>query len=52
MKFNRAHVLVHDDIAMEKFRTDHSIPNDIMIDRLRPKEDANTIEGKEESHLS
>ncbi|GFS46168.1 hypothetical protein Acr_00g0100550 [Actinidia rufa] len=52
MELNRAHKLVHDDTAMEKLRTDHNIPNDIMIDKLRPREDANTTEGTEESHLN
>ncbi|GFS41435.1 hypothetical protein Acr_00g0074300 [Actinidia rufa] len=45
MELNRAQLLVHDDAALNKFRTDHGIPNDVQIDRSRPNEDANLVEG-------
>ncbi|GFY91439.1 hypothetical protein Acr_07g0016350 [Actinidia rufa] len=45
MKLNRSQQLVHDNATMEKFRRDHNIPNDVAIERLGPREEANTIEG-------
>ena len=29
---------------MEKFRRDYNIPNDVMIERSGPREEANTVE--------
>ncbi|GFY87642.1 hypothetical protein Acr_05g0012810 [Actinidia rufa] len=51
MKLNRAQLLVHDDTALEKFRANHGIPNDIRIERFGPKEDANLVEGNEDRIL-
>ena len=45
MELNRAQLLVHNDAIMNKFRRDHSIPNDVLIERLGPNEDANVVEG-------
>ena len=47
MELNRSQQLVHDNAAMEKFRRDHNIPNDVAIERSGPREEANTIEGNE-----
>ncbi|GFS38258.1 hypothetical protein Acr_00g0056550 [Actinidia rufa] len=52
MKLNRAQLLVHDDTALEKFRANHGIPNDIRIERFGPKEDANLVEGNEDRILT
>ena len=38
---------MHYDIALNKFRTDHSIPDDIQIERSGPNEDANLVKGNE-----
>ena len=46
MELNWAQLLVHDDSTIKKFKRDHSIPNDVMIERLRPKKKANTIKGE------
>ncbi|GFS42495.1 hypothetical protein Acr_00g0080130 [Actinidia rufa] len=38
-----AQLLVHDDVALEKFRTDHDIPNDAQIKRSRLRKDVNLV---------
>ncbi|GFZ14239.1 hypothetical protein Acr_24g0004290 [Actinidia rufa] len=38
MEFNRAQCLVHDDATLAQFRTNHGIPNDILIERSGPNE--------------
>ncbi|GFZ18311.1 SEC12P-like 2 protein [Actinidia rufa] len=45
MELNRALLLVHNDAALNKFRTDHSNPKDVQIERLGPNEDANLVKG-------
>ena len=46
MELNQAQLLVHDNTTMEKFRRDHNIPNDVAIERLGHREEANTVEGE------
>ena len=43
MELNRAQLLVHNDIASNKFRDDHYIPDDVQIERSGPNEDANLV---------
>ncbi|GFZ16768.1 hypothetical protein Acr_26g0000380 [Actinidia rufa] len=50
MELNRAQLLVHDDTTLDKFRTDHGIPNDVQIEGSEPNEDANLVEGISEFH--
>ncbi|GFY96499.1 hypothetical protein Acr_11g0008050 [Actinidia rufa] len=38
IEFNRAQRLVHDDVAMMKFRSFYDIPNDVLIERPSPNE--------------
>ena len=45
MELNRAQLLVHDDAVLNKFKTDHGIPEAVQIDRSGPNEDANLVEG-------
>ena len=45
MELNRAQLLVHDDATLNKFRTDHGIPEDVQIEHFGPNEDANLVEG-------
>ena len=45
MELNRAQLLVHDDEALNKFRIDHRIPDDAMIERSGPNEIANFVKG-------
>ena len=45
MELNWAQLMVPDDVALNKFRTDHGIPEDIQIKRSGPNEDANLVEG-------
>ncbi|GFS30002.1 hypothetical protein Acr_00g0009640 [Actinidia rufa] len=45
MELNRAQLLVHNNAALNKFRTDHDIPEDVQIEHHRPNEDANLVEG-------
>ncbi|GFS37635.1 hypothetical protein Acr_00g0053170 [Actinidia rufa] len=45
-ELNRAQLLVHDDEALDKFRRDHGIPNEVLIERPRPRKDANSVEGE------
>ena len=48
MELNRAQLLVHDDAALNKFKTNHDIPEDVQIEHSGPKEDANLVEGNED----
>ena len=48
MELNRAQVLVHDDATLNKFRIDHGIPEDVQIERPRPKEDVNLVKGNKD----
>ena len=36
---------MHDDTALNQFRTDHGILNGLKIERSRSKEDANLVKG-------
>ena len=45
MELNRVQLLVHDEFAMNKFRSDHSILDDVRIERLGSNKDANVEEG-------
>ena len=45
MNLNRAQLLVLDDDALNEFRTDHGIPNDVQIKITRTNENADTVEG-------
>ncbi|GFS42191.1 hypothetical protein Acr_00g0078420 [Actinidia rufa] len=36
---------MHEEVSMSKYRSDHDIPNNVLIERPRPNEDANTVEG-------
>ena len=38
-------MLVHDDATLNKFWTDHGIPEDVQIKRPGPNEEANLVEG-------
>ncbi|GFS33071.1 hypothetical protein Acr_00g0026180 [Actinidia rufa] len=51
MELNRAQLLIYDKVAMNKFRSDHGIPNDVRIERLEPNKDANLVEGHEDCIL-
>ena len=39
-------MLIHDDAALAKFHRDRNIPNDILIKRPGPNEDASLVEGE------
>ena len=45
MELHRAQQLIHDNIVTKKFRGEHNIPNDTMIERSGPRKEANNIEG-------
>ena len=45
MELNRAQLLVHNDATLNKFRTDHYIPDNVQIKRSNPNENANLVEG-------
>ena len=47
MELNRAQLLAHDDTVLNKFRTDHDIPEDVQvqIERYGHNKDANLVEG-------
>ena len=38
-------MLVHDDNALNKFKTDYDILDNVQIERPRPNENVDTIEG-------
>ncbi|GFS37204.1 hypothetical protein Acr_00g0050620 [Actinidia rufa] len=46
MELNWAQLLVHDDEALARFCADHRIPDDVVIERPRPNDDADWVEGK------
>ncbi|GFS31869.1 hypothetical protein Acr_00g0019630 [Actinidia rufa] len=46
MELNRAQLLVHDDTVLAQFHADHNIPDDVLIERSGPNEDANWVEGE------
>ncbi|GFY94694.1 hypothetical protein Acr_10g0000790 [Actinidia rufa] len=46
MALNQAQLLVHDDEALARFRVDHKIPDDVVIERLGPNDDADWVEGE------
>ncbi|GFY91179.1 hypothetical protein Acr_07g0013750 [Actinidia rufa] len=46
MELNRAQLLVHDDVVLAQFCVDHNIPDNVLIERLGPNEDANLVEGE------
>ena len=46
MELNRAQLLVYDDEALDKFGNDHDIPYNVLIERTRLREDANSVEGE------
>ncbi|GFZ00784.1 hypothetical protein Acr_14g0004190 [Actinidia rufa] len=48
LELNRAQLLVHDDAALNKFRIDHGILEDVEIELTKPNEDANLVEGNGE----
>ncbi|GFS42909.1 hypothetical protein Acr_00g0082470 [Actinidia rufa] len=45
MKLSRAKLLVHDDVALNKFRANHDIPLDVQIERHGTNGDANLVKG-------
>ncbi|GFZ09640.1 hypothetical protein Acr_21g0002390 [Actinidia rufa] len=45
MELNQAQLLVHDDVALARFRRDHEIPNDVLVERPGPNEVASTVRG-------
>ena len=51
MELNIAQLLVHNDATMNKFRCYHGIPNNVLIERSRPNEDANVAE-ESGNHIS
>ena len=48
MELNWAQLLVHNEDALNKFRVDHDIPDNIRIERSDPYEDANLVEGNKD----
>ncbi|GFS38206.1 hypothetical protein Acr_00g0056230 [Actinidia rufa] len=46
MELNRAQLLVHGGTTLAQFCADHYIPNNILIERPDPSEDANLVERK------
>ena len=47
MELNWAQLLVHDDAALVQFRANHNIPDNVLIERSGPNEDANLVEGED-----
>ncbi|GFZ01113.1 hypothetical protein Acr_14g0007480 [Actinidia rufa] len=45
MALNRAQMLVRDSEALAQFRVDHRIPDDVVIERPGPNDDADWVEG-------
>ena len=41
-------MLVHNNAALNKFRVDHDISNDVQIERFGPNEDTNLVKGNED----
>ena len=48
MELNRAQVLIHTNAALDKFRADHGISNNVQIERFGPNEDTNLVERNED----
>ena len=46
MALNRAQMLVRDSEALAQFRIDHRIPEDVVIERPGPNDDADWVEGE------
>ncbi|GFZ14403.1 hypothetical protein Acr_24g0005930 [Actinidia rufa] len=46
MTLNQAQLLVHDGEALAQFRADHRIPDDVVIERSGPNDDADWVEGE------
>ncbi|GFZ11167.1 hypothetical protein Acr_22g0005650 [Actinidia rufa] len=46
MELNWAQLFVYDDAALAQFYADHNIPDDVLIERSGPSEDANLVDGK------
>ncbi|GFY97773.1 hypothetical protein Acr_12g0003140 [Actinidia rufa] len=46
MALNWAQLLVHDGEALAQFRTEHRIPNDVVIEWPGPNDDADWVEGE------
>ena len=46
MALNLAQLLVHNDEALAQFYIDHRIPDDIVIERSGPNDDADWVEGE------
>ncbi|GFY87563.1 hypothetical protein Acr_05g0012020 [Actinidia rufa] len=46
MALNRAQMLVRDSEALAQFRVDHRIPDDVVIERPGPNDDADWVEGE------
>ncbi|GFZ19784.1 hypothetical protein Acr_28g0004890 [Actinidia rufa] len=46
MALNRAQMLVRDSEALAQFRVDHRIPDDVVIERPGPNDDADCVEGE------
>ena len=44
MALNRTQLLVHDDEALARFCADHNIPDDILIEKQGPSDDADWVE--------
>ena len=51
MEFIRVQFLVYDDVALNKFRIDHGIPEDVHIDRFGPNKDANLVDSNRDRIL-
>ncbi|GFZ19810.1 hypothetical protein Acr_28g0005150 [Actinidia rufa] len=47
MALNWDQLLVHDDVALAQFRANHNIPDNVLIERPGPNEDANLVEGED-----
>ncbi|GFS36783.1 hypothetical protein Acr_00g0048010 [Actinidia rufa] len=45
MDLNQAQLPVHNDAALNEFRIDHGIPDNVQIERPGPNENANNVEG-------
>ncbi|GFZ11576.1 hypothetical protein Acr_22g0009740 [Actinidia rufa] len=46
MALNQAQLLVHDDEALARFRANHRIPDDVLIERPSPNNAADWVEGE------
>ena len=48
MELNQVQLLVQNNAALNKFRADHSIPDDVQIEWSNPIDDANLVESNED----